>query len=499
MEKTINKTAIIGMGALGLLYGEHIVNALGKNSVSFILDDDRFQKYQEKTFTCNGKKLDLKMQKSSEKEIFDLVIVAVKYNSLKSAIQTMKNCIGENTIIISVLNGISSEQIIGAEYGMDKLLITVAQGMDAMRQDSNLVYTKKGLLFIGKPDFNHNPSLEAKAEENLKTLKTFFDKIQMPYQIEENIMYRLWAKWMLNVGINQTCAVFDTTYAVCTTPGKIMDTFVNAMKEVVELSKYEGINLRTTEVQNYIDIIKTLAPDGYPSMAQDRKAKRYSEVEMFAGTVIELAEKHKIEVPTNRFLYEEMKKIESTYKNSANPVHNFTIRKALLSDLPELLKIYERARQFMKENGNESQWGLPSEGKTCWPSEESIVQKIQNQIQYVCETQIDGNTIIAATFAYTFAIPEPAYASIFEGQWPDNSSDYGVIHCFAASGTVKGSATYCINWAVEKSKYLKIDTHPNNKPMRNLLTKLGFTYCGKVLMPEVQNDDILRVAYYKMI
>ena len=306
MQKKINKTAIVGMGALGLLYGQKIAEVMGKDSVSFILDDDRFEAYKNRVFTCNGKQLDLKMQRSSVKETFDLVIVAVKYNGLSSALETMKNCVGENTIIISVMNGISSEKIIGKRYGMDKLLMTVAQGMDAMRDGSNLVYTKYGLLFIGNPD-------EAKSDENLLAVKDFFDKVEMPYKIEENIMYRMWAKWMLNVGINQTCAVFDTTYEKATTPGKIMDIFVNAMKEVVELSKHEGINLKDSEVQTYIDIIKTLAPDGFPSMAQDRKACRLSEVEMFAGTVIELAEKYKMDVPVNKFLYDEMKKIEADY------------------------------------------------------------------------------------------------------------------------------------------------------------------------------------------
>lgn len=77
MAKTINKTAIIGMGALGLLYGQHIADVLGKDSVSFILDDDRYKRYQSKTFTINGKALDFRMQRSSEKQTFDLVIVAV--------------------------------------------------------------------------------------------------------------------------------------------------------------------------------------------------------------------------------------------------------------------------------------------------------------------------------------------------------------------------------------------------------------------------------------
>lgn len=305
MAKEIKRTAIIGMGALGLMYGDHIANQRDKNAVSFILDDDRFEKYKGRKFTCNGKSLDLNMQKSSVKEDFDLVIVAVKFNSLKSALETMKNCVGVNTIILSVMNGISSEKIIGERYGMDKMIFTVAQGMDAMRDDSTLNYTKKGTLFIGK--------LPEQNSENLDSVAAFFDEIQLPFKVEDNIMYRLWAKWMLNVGINQTCAVFDTTYSQTLAPGKPRETFVKAMEEVVELSKLEGINLADSEVQNYIDIIGTLSPEGFPSMAQDRKAHRPSELEMFAGTVIELAEKHNIQVPANRFLYDEMKKIEANY------------------------------------------------------------------------------------------------------------------------------------------------------------------------------------------
>lgn len=177
-----------------------------------------------------------------------------------------------------------------------------------------------------------------------------------------------------------------------------------------------------------------------------------------------------------------------------------SIRKAAKSDIPEILKIYEKARAFMKENGNESQWGLPSPGKSVWPSEESINGRIENEFQYICETQVEGKTVIAATFAFTSGIPEPAYASIFEGSWPDNGTEsYGVIHCFASAFNIKGAATYSINWALEQCKYMKIDTHPNNKPMQSLLNKMGFTYCGKILMPEVQNDDILRVAYCKRL
>lgn len=54
----------------------------------------------------------------------------------------MKNCVGENTVILSVMNGISSEKIIGERYGHGRLIDTVAQGMDAMKFGSKLTYTK---------------------------------------------------------------------------------------------------------------------------------------------------------------------------------------------------------------------------------------------------------------------------------------------------------------------------------------------------------------------
>lgn len=303
--KEIKRTAIIGMGALGLLYGEHIAGYAGNQTVSFILDDDRFDRYQNRHFTCNGNPLILPMQKSSVKEIFDLIIVAVKYNSLESALETMKNCVGPDTIIMSVMNGISSEEIIGNRFGPEKMIYTVAQEMDAMREDGNLHYTKKGVLCIG-----HLPHQNS---ENLDSVAAYFDQIKMPYRIEENIKYRLWTKWMLNVGINQTCAAMGTNYGQTIAPGKAHDIFISAMEEVIQLSTLEGVNIAPSDIQKWIDIIKTFPPESYPSMAQDRKAHRKSELELFAGTVLRLAEKHNIKTPANQFLYNEIKRLEAEY------------------------------------------------------------------------------------------------------------------------------------------------------------------------------------------
>ena len=120
---------------------------------------------------------------------------------------------------------------------------------------------------------------------------------------------------MLNVGINQTCMVYDGGYAAVTEPGSEAYAInVAAMREVVAVGRAEGIDLGEKEVNQYLEIIATLDPNATPSMGQDRRQGRLSEVDMFAGEVIELGKKHGIRVPANEYLYRRVHEIEEGYR-----------------------------------------------------------------------------------------------------------------------------------------------------------------------------------------
>lgn len=304
--KRIETVNIIGPGALGLLFGKEIMDRCGVGAVTYTMDAARYEKYRGRTFTCNDEAVPLQMVKAEEASVADLVIVAVKYTGLEAAIQTMRNCVGPDTIIISVLNGISSEEILAQAYGADKIIYTVAQGMDAMKFGNALRYTRRGQLHIG---MTH----QAK-EENFLALKAFFDRAGVPYIAEEDILYRMWSKFMLNVGVNQTCMVYDTNYAGTLREGEPNRTMISAMREVIALANAEGIALCEKDLNQYMDIIRTLKPEGTPSMGQDRINRRPSEVELFAGTVIRMAKPHGLYVPTNEFLYKRVQEIEQEYQ-----------------------------------------------------------------------------------------------------------------------------------------------------------------------------------------
>ena len=97
-----------------------------------------------------------------------------------------------------------------------------------------------------------------------------------------------------------------------------------------------------------------------------------------------------------------------------------------------------------------------------------------------------------AVFVYSEGV-DPDYREITHGQWPDDETDYGVVHRLAVLKGTNGIGAYCLDWAYNLSGNLRIDTHRDNVPMQNLLKKLGFTQCGIIHI----SDGSERLAYYK--
>ena len=160
------------------------------------------------------------------------------------------------------------------------------------------------------------------------------------------------------------------------------------------------------------------------------------------------------------------------------------IRHAAKEDLKRMTEIYEHARAFMSEHGNPRQWG-----PTNWPPEWLLEKDIELGRSYVCEE----NGRVTATFCYFYGEDDPTYNKIESGSWKDDSP-YGVVHRIATDHSVKGTGSFCINWAFEQCGHIRIDTHGDNIVMQGMLEKLGFEYCGII---HVEEDNDPRMAYEK--
>ena len=309
MDTRITQVTIIGMGALGVLYGDYFSRTLGAGNVRFLADSARIKRYRQCRVFCNGRECHFTYQDTLQPgDRAELLIFAVKATALDQAIEEARGFVDDSTIILSVLNGISSEEIIDRELGTGTVLYTVAQGMDAVKSGNQVTYSRIGKLCIGFPE--DQPEKQAAFDR----VAELFERTGLPYVAEEDILHRLWSKWMLNVGVNQTVMVRKGTYGTVQEPGEARELMIAAMREVIKIAQKEQVPVTEADLDEYLRLIDTLSPDGMPSMRQDGLAGRYSEVELFAGTVLEKAEKLGIDVPVNRFLYETVKDMEKAYR-----------------------------------------------------------------------------------------------------------------------------------------------------------------------------------------
>ncbi|MDY0323711.1 MAG: ketopantoate reductase family protein [Candidatus Carbobacillus sp.] len=307
---TIQNVAIIGLGAMGIMYGHHLEKHMTSGNLIIIADDERIQRYQRDHLYCNGERCHFHYV--SPEATFgpvDLILFTVKFHHLSQAIQAVKSFVGPETILVSALNGIESEAMIGAHYGMEHVVYSVAQGMDPLRVDNRVTYEHMGTLVIGDPHRGHDAP-------NIQRLAAFFDQVAFPYEIDPNIQKRMWGKFMLNVGVNQTVAVYRGNFGMVQQAGEAREMMIAAMREVLNLAPKEGVDLTEDDLTYWLAILDTLNPAGKPSLAQDIEAGRPTEVDMFSGTVIALGKKHGVPTPVNEKLYRRIKDIENKQANT---------------------------------------------------------------------------------------------------------------------------------------------------------------------------------------
>lgn len=115
---------------------------------------------------------------------------------------------------------------------------------------------------------------------------------------------------MINVGINQASAALRSPYSRFQVPGEARTLMDSAMREVMAIAQRKGIDIHEKDIENWHSVLSGLSPDGKTSMLQDVEAGRKTEVEMFAGKVIELGRNLSIPTPVNDLLYQMIHAIE---------------------------------------------------------------------------------------------------------------------------------------------------------------------------------------------
>jgi 2-dehydropantoate 2-reductase len=302
--RAIDRIGIIGAGAMGAAYASMFYD-MDPGCVSLVAKGERYEKLAKDGLIVNGRHYSIPViNPEGRASSCGFIMVAVKNHQLSEAIRDMEPLIAKDTMILSVMNGIDSEEQIGSAYGMEKVLYATAVGIDAVRQGNIVTFSKQGKLFFGEAE---NRVLS----DRVRTLQSLFHRAGIVCETPRDMIRALWWKFMINVGVNQVSAVLRAPYRAFHHSQEARDLAEAAMKEVISLAKAVHIELANKDIQDFYPFLFAMSPDGKTSMVQDVEAKRKTEVEMFAGKVMDLGRKHGIPTPVNETLFRLLRAIEA--------------------------------------------------------------------------------------------------------------------------------------------------------------------------------------------
>ncbi len=285
------KVRIVGAGAVGSVVGWKLRE---KASVAFIVDDERKRRYSE-GIVINGERIVFSLLTPEEADTADLVIFAVKNMQLEAAIAEASPFIGDNTVVMPLLNGIDAEEKLEEAFGREKVLYAFITDLSSVHDGTETTcFSDGGTIVFGEKDNSRTTRLEA--------IAGLFAGCSQKYIIPEDILHEKWWKFMLNTCFNTLSAILIADYAAISGNTDFIRAVRLVAREVQRVGSAEGVVLTQEDIEEMIRRVTALRDHGKTSMLQDMLAGRETENRYFAGAVSRLGRKHSVPTPLSDFI-----------------------------------------------------------------------------------------------------------------------------------------------------------------------------------------------------
>ncbi|MGB4438416.1 MAG: 2-dehydropantoate 2-reductase [Sedimentibacter sp.] len=305
------KILVLGAGAMGSLYGG-LLKEKG-NDVTLVdvskQHIDEINKNGLMVETLEGKKIiPIKATYAHEvSEKPDLLILFTKTIHSRSALQSLKEQIGKNTMILSLQNGLGNEEVIKEFFSTDRIIIGTTNFPSDLLKPGCVKSKGKGTTKI--------MSCNGEVTDQLKEIETTLNEAGFNCIITKDVFVSIWEKVAFNAACNTLTAVTRLKLGIVggTEEGKELARSI--AKEVVSVANKKNINADAENVIKLIEQDFIEHAEHMPSMLQDVINSRITEIEFINGAVAKEAEKLGMSVPVTKVLYQLISIVQKNYTN----------------------------------------------------------------------------------------------------------------------------------------------------------------------------------------
>ncbi|HAB73116.1 ketopantoate reductase family protein [Pantoea septica] len=283
---------IVGAGATGGYFGARLAQA-GRD-VTFLVRERRFRQLSENGLvlrTPQGvEKLQPQLaQAGSLRGPYDLIILTVKSFALAQAIEDIAPAVGEQTLIMPILNGMRHFDTLRDRFG-DKVIGGLVKINATLGEQGEVVrMTSLHQIYYGALDGRNDARLQ-RVDEALRaaSVDAFFS---------ENIIGELWEKWLLLSTLGAVCCLArgDTQQALTAEGGEAL--LRGIFSEVLATITADGYQPRPAVTAKILELLSNPATPMTSSMYRDLSQGFDIEAEQVIGDLVTRAARNGVSVP----------------------------------------------------------------------------------------------------------------------------------------------------------------------------------------------------------
>ena len=234
----IKTVAIIGAGAIGSYFIAGLTEKLGAD-LWIVAEGERKERLEKNGIVINNQKYDLHVKTPEEAKCVDLLIISVKYGALQGILPMIEKIVDAHTLVISPMNGVDSEKVIGEKIGMEHMLPSFMK-IASRRIDNRIVYDPEVTMGLYFGEDNGEPSERTEAIEDL------LKDAPIHHHLSANIQQDIWYKYALNISKNLPQAIINCGLGAYTDSEHLAYISARMRKEVSDVAAALGIDISDT-------------------------------------------------------------------------------------------------------------------------------------------------------------------------------------------------------------------------------------------------------------
>lgn len=307
------KIAVVGAGAMGSLFAGYLAKS-GEEIWAYDIWKEHIEAINREGLVMTRGGLDQRVRLNAtcdptRPSVVDVIILFCKYVHTRQALQDARPMIGPHTLILTLQNGLGNVEIIEETVPREQILFGLTTLTSELVGPGHIEES-----FQGRGETYFWP-LIGKVNATAKHLSSILNEVGIYTEITPDVELRIWRKLIVNTCYNTLCALTGLKVGDLISQPGAWEIMSGVVAEIIQVAQRKGLRLEEEEGREILKTIGAETLNHVPSMANDVRNRKKTEIDCLNGAILREAEKMGIPTPYNRTLYNLVKIIENTYNS----------------------------------------------------------------------------------------------------------------------------------------------------------------------------------------